>query len=368
MPNSSAASDDPSLVGTESDGTDSESDDGELAIEAVIEIDGPTTAPNTVPATPATPTPITLSWREVAEFPTPLEFVYIQTGVLARGANGYYDLDDSGQLRPRAGLELPTGELLGDWPQDAWLVTSTQQPITPGQPLSFEHELLQLDADRKWIPRDFRGQPRWIAGAHVVRKGSLGTVLVREGSRLTRIGGKDNPKTGPRMGKVIVDVVETRGGGLYNISERPNGIYVQINCDDRKCVDDNAKKLPHGSLWSFSTQVVRQQNAVSVVATVDRDGAVGQHLLHYERGNWKLESLLHPPTGLWPADDGGLWVIGNGKLLHRDGQGVWYTVALPEGAGSISAAMLSDRSELWLAANVKGKGVVFATPASAANP
>ncbi|PRQ01239.1 hypothetical protein [Enhygromyxa salina] len=363
VPNNSAVEPEPASA-SESDDTSNGSDTDELAIEAVIEIDAPTTAPNTVPTSPASPTPITLSWREVATFPAPLAFVYIQTGVLARGAAGYYDLDDAGQLAPRAGLELPSGELLGDWPTDAWLVTSTQQPIAPGQPLSFEHEVMQLDADRRWVTRELRNQARWIAGAHVVRKGAFGTVLVREGSKLTRVGGKDNPKTGPRMGKLIVDVIETRAGSLYNISERPNGIYVQINCSDRDCVDDNAKKLPHGSLWSFSTQVLRQTTGVSVVATVDREGAVGHHLLHYERGNWKLESLLHPPTGLWPADDGGLWVLGNGKLMHRDSQGVWHTVAAPEGASSISAAMLPDRTELWVAATVKGKGVVFATSAS----
>lgn len=355
--------------GTESGDTESagaESDDGELAIEAVIEIDAPTIAPNTVPSTPVTPTAITLAWREVANFEAPLEFVHIASGVLARGAAGLYDLDDDGlRLVPRAGLELPSGELLGEWPKDVWLVASTQRPIVPGEALSFEYELMQLGADRQWSTREYRGKQQWSAQARVVRKSSQGGVLVRDGSRLTRVGNTDaSPKTGPRMGKLIVDVVQTRAGDLYNISERPNGIYVQIQCEDRSCVEANAKKLPHGSAWSFSTQVMRQQNGVSMIATVDHEGAIGHHLLHYERGNWKLESLLYPPTGLWAADDGGLWVLGNAKLLHRDGHGNWYRVALPKGASSVSAAMLPDRSELWIAATVKGEGVVFATAAN----
>ena len=127
-------------------------------------------------------------------------------------------------------------------------------------------------------------------------------------------------------------------------------------------------RLPLGTQWSFMQPVTRQQHSISSVAEVRTGESVQPHLLHYEAGGWKLESITDVPRGLWPTKDGGLWTMVGEQLLHRDPNGGWREVVLPEGATSVSAAMRGDSSELWIAANIADTTVVFGTAANAQSP
>jgi hypothetical protein len=71
---------------------------------------------------------------------------------------------------------------------------------------------------------------------------------------------------------------------------------------------------------------------------------------------------------MWPTKDGGLWTRIGAELLHRDPEGGWRRISLPEGAAQFSAAMQGDQSELVLAVVVDGKTAVFATQANAQAP
>ena len=318
---------------------------------------------NLLAGSPVAPTPASVAWREVTSDDAAIVFEYVAGGVLARIGDAHYERDESGALVRLTEFELPAGELVGYWPDDAWIVRS--EPATDAD--AVRYEVMQLDADHAWIAREVRGETSWLAEAQAVRKSGQAGVLLRDGSRVARLGSlRPTSKVGPRMGKQILDVFETRSGRLYTISDRVNGVYVQRDCEERACVQENARRLPHGHAWSFSMQIPRQQHSASMVARVVEDAVEGVMLLHYERGGWKLENLTRAPRGLWPDADGGLWMILGDALWHRSVGGAWVDVALPEGAGSISAAMLPDQSEVWLAARVDGRGVVFATPASPA--
>ncbi len=355
--------------------SETETDSGEVgedeAIEIeddVIEIDGPEAkrGRNTVPVKSISLTPKTVEWRERERLADAnLELVTVATGVVARSPAGVYTLDDDEHLVVRPGLTLPEQPLLGHWPSDVWYVEAA--PIAPdadGQP-RFNYQLFQLDHELQWSPKKYGRRLRWSGPALAIRKGWLGGVLVREGSSLTRIGNrKDAPKVGIRMGKVVLDVVESSSGRLYNISLRPNGIYVQQACFTQTCVEDHAKKLPFGSEWSFATQIPRQRHSLSMLTSVEVDGAVSPQLLHYETGGWSLETLVHEPTGMWPTADGGLWLLVRDELRYRTPQGEWFAIAAPKGAGKLSVAIDTDLTTLWVATRIANQAVLFTTPAS----
>lgn len=366
-----AADDADDAGATASDASSTETGASSSVSEVIeIEADDEDRPHNLLASVPAEPTPATVSWREVTSDEGEIDFVYFAGGVLARIGEAYYERDPNGALVRLAELERPEGELFGYWPEDAWRLRAEAVEASPDAPPSelgpsFRYQLDQLDEDRSWLPREYRGESTWTGEARSIRKGWLAGALIRDGSRLTRLGSvRPAAKIGPRMGKRILDVFETRAGEVYSISERPNGVYAQRDCEERACVQENARRLPHGHDWSFSMQVPRQQHSLSMVAQVIEDGVEGVMLLHYERGGWKLENLARAPRGLWPDHDGGLWIVIGGALWHRDVGGDWREVALPDGAASISAAMLLDQSELWLAASVGGRGVIFATAAS----
>jgi hypothetical protein len=167
-----------------------------------------------------------------------------------------------------------------------------------------------------------------------------------------------------RMGKLLLDTFETNSGALYTVSQRPTGVHVQGHCVDLECVKANAKKLPFGSEWSFSTQVPRQRKSLTIVARADIEGTPGHYLLHFEIGGWKLETLDRAPTGVWGDAEGGLWAQLGDLLWYRSPSGAWLEVALPSGTQKLSAAVREDGSELWIAANVDGQSRVYATAAS----
>lgn len=336
----------------------------------VIEVatSDPALEPTAVPVVPLSPKPTTVPWREVATFSEPIEFVYVATGVLARSSAGVHDLDPNGKLTLRPALSLPESPLVGHWPDDVWSIESEITSPTDDGQMRFEYHVLRFDPETlQWLPQTYHGKERWTGEPSAVRKGWQGGLLVRETSRLTRLGSsKSAPDVGMRMGKLLLDTFESTSGSLYTMSQRPGtGVHVQGDCTDMECVKSTAKNLPFGTEWSFSIQVPRQRKSLTTLARVDIAGTPTHFLLHFEVGGWKLESLELPPSGLWANVHGGLWAEFGDALRYRSSAGDWYEVALPEGATQLSAALLEDASELWISATVDGKHRVYAT---AANP
>ncbi len=338
-------------------------------VEEVIEIStsDPGLEPTAVPVVAVAPKPTSVPWREVATLPEPLEFVYVTSGVLARSRAGIHDLDPNGQLVLRPALSLPESPLVGHWPDDVWSIESEIAAPTDDGQMRFEYHVLRFDPDTlQWLPQPYHGKERFVGEPHAVRKGWQAGLLVRETSRLTRLGStKPAPHVGMRMGKLLLDTFESSSGSLYTISQRPTGVHVQGDCADMECVKSTAKKLPFGTQWSFSIQVPRQRKSLTILARVDIAGTPTHYLLHYDVGGWKLESLERAPSGLWAGTDGGLWAEIGDALWYRSTSGHWFEVALPEGATDLSAALLEDGSELWISTTIDKSARVFAT---AANP
>lgn len=329
---------------------------------AVIEIDVAEGSPDgeTVPIAPVAPTPLTVSWTERASFDETLGFVPLTGGVLARSPSGYRELDDEGQLVSRPELELPEGELLGYWPDAAWHVKVETDDAEGDEP-RYYYTMSTFERGG-WVQERRRGATRWRDGEVQFRKGWHGGLLLRKDTNITRIGSKrGKPRAGARKGKELVDMFETRSGRLYTISSREGSLYVQANCSDLDCVEANAKRIPRGQDWRFSLQTPRQSNDVSMLATLSLGERDAHYLLSYEDHGWVLEPLQAAPAGMWPDDEGGLWLIVEGKLLHRDGQRSWHEVAAPGSGQGISAAILVDRSQLWLATSAAGHAEVFST-------
>jgi hypothetical protein len=349
---------------SESDTAGETGDAQELPVEDdVIEIAGEGKRDrNLVPVEPVTLTPAEVTWREMTRLPeADFELLGVASGIVGRSSSGIHEFEkDKLVIRPE--LTVPDVQLLGHWPSDVWYVVATPLPANAdGRPM-FEYEAFRLDRDRQWVAQKYKKKLRFSGEA--LHKGWHAGMLIREGSSLGRIGSRKNPpRIGMRMGKIVLDTIESASGRLYNVSQRPNGIYVQEACFTQSCVEDNARKLPPGGEWSFATQIPRERNSFSMVATVKVEGVMSHQLLHYERGGWSLEPLDRLPSGMWPADDGGLWIAIGSELRHRTSKGAWYAIALPEGAGKFTAAMRADLRELWIASTIGEETVVFATAA-----
>ena len=333
----------------------------------VIEIEGPETerAANVVPIRAIELVDAQVEWTKVATLDDPaVELVPVASGVVAESPVGVFGLGKGG-LERLPSVKIPVdAQLLGHWPRDVWAVNTVPLPAHGGGRLRFRYTLQHLDRELTWSPQRIAGEDQWVGDAQALRKGWLAGVLVRSGSSLTRIGSrKDAPKIGMRMGKVVLDVVESASGRLYNVSLRPNGVYVQAACFSQSCVEDQAKKLPLTSDWEFGAQVPRQRHSFSMLAKVTVDGVVSHQLLHYETGGWSLETLVHEPTGMWPTAAGGLWLLVADELRYRTVKGQWYAVPAPEGASKLSVAVDLDLETVWVVAKVGGESTLWSTAA-----
>jgi hypothetical protein len=332
--------------------------------------------PGTVPIAEVAPTKVTAPWRELASPSEPLTFIYLAGGVLARSPSGYHDLAEDGSLVLRSEIEPPSQpdnpRLLGYWPTDVWDVRRKEYTLLV-DPRGDEYfatalRVSKLRENYRWVVQKFQGDEEFQEVE--IRKGWKGGLLVLENDELVRLaGGAADPESGLFKGDILSTFVETRSGEIYTISQTGDALWVQRDCqdEDQACVDANAKQLPFGPNWSFAIQVPRQRHSVTLTATCGGD-MTKEFLLHYEKGGWKLETMPALTRGLWPSKDGGLWVLLDSALWHRDPDGGWRNIAVPEGAQSISAAMLLDQSELWIAALIGGAPKVFATHTNAQEP
>jgi hypothetical protein len=330
--------------------------------------------PGTVPIAEVAPTKVTAPWRELASPSEPLTFIYLAGGVLARSPSGYHDLAEDGSLVLRSEIEAPSQpddpKLLGTWPTDVWQLERKEYDLLVDargdEYFANSLQVSKLRDNHRWVVQSYKDEKKFRELE--VRKGWKGGLLVLEEDELVRLAGAAaDPQPGLFKGDRISTFVETRSGELYTISTTDDALYVQRDCQDQACVDANAKLLPFGPNWSFAIQVPRQRHSVSLTATCGGDMSK-EFLLHYEKGGWKLETMPMAARGLWPSEDGGLWAMLGSELWHRDPEGGWRNVALPEGAQSISAAMLLDHSELWIAAVIGEQPKLFATHANAQEP
>jgi hypothetical protein len=328
--------------------------------------------PNTLGVTPVVPVDASAPWREAATPSESITFVNLIGGVLGQSSTGYYAIDDAGQLTLRPEIEKPTAPLIGYWPDNVWYVEIRVKSEFPpmveddrGEEDPNELRLMRLRDGSRWVPQEYQGEQRWEENGEDFRIGNKGGLLVAdEHGTFTRVaGGAEDPSAGTYRG-YLVEWVETGSGKIYPISKDTERVLVQRDCTDQACSDQNTITLPFGKAWVFPLQVPRQRNSVSLAATVTHEGAEKHHVLHYETGGWKLESLRATASGLWPTKDGGLWARVGEQLWHRDPDGGWRNIGLPERATDVSVAMRADQSELWIAATIDGKPVVFATAAN----
>lgn len=332
----------------------------------VLEVESPRSAraSNIVPVAAAQPRAAELSWREVEGAPAGLRLRYVARGVVGRAGDTSYEIDGQGRFVARPELELPAGSLLGTWPDDVWLVETQPREGRRGAS-RVEYRAQRLGEDRRWVSKRIARRSRWVAEAGALRTGGRGGLVARDGSRLTRVGkGKRPARLGMRMGKTVVDAIETRSGKVYSFSRRGEGIYVQRGCRDLDCVKEHAKRLPFGTDWSFGMHVGRESKSLSVHASTHYQDSTVHYLLHYGVGGWKLDSLLRAPKALWPAPDGGLWVALGPELCFRSAAGEWWSIALPRGTRGFTAAYNDGAEELWVAVRVGGGTKVFATAAA----
>lgn len=325
--------------------------------------------PGTVGVSPIMLTDASAVWRTAASPDQALALLDLQAGVLGLGAGGYYDIADDGQLRLRAEIEAPAGELLGVWPSDTWYIeqrTETLDDRADGE--IRELRLMRLRGGKRWVPQAFEGEQRFVDEGHDFRKANTGGLIAfhPEMDSWTRVADNgDDPEIGVYKGESMLDFIETRARKYYVISEDTEHVYVQTDCADEACVADKTKMLPLGTKWSFGRQATRQRHSATVVATA----ASRKFLLHYESGGWKLEEFTSGQAdAMWATKDGGLWVRDDQQLMHRDPDGGWRKLALPEGLTGISAAITEDLGEVWVAGLVGGKPAVFATHANAQEP
>ncbi|NVB36870.1 hypothetical protein G6O69_03450 [Pseudenhygromyxa sp. WMMC2535] len=343
--------------------SDSESEALAEVLELEVAVPEAKVGANVLTSQGVSPAPVTPTWTEIASLDEPVDLRYVAAGVIGRAGEVYVERDKSGALVQRPDLEIPAGELIGYWPKDAYLV---QRELSEGGEPRLR--VLAFNGVNKWKALAYEGKLRFVDHGQEFQKGWRAGLLVRDGASLERLGStRSISRLGPRMGREVLEVIESASGELYHLSRRPTGVHAQQQCGTRSCVEERSKKLPYGTQWRFGLQVPRLRNSLSLVASFEVDDTVAHHLLHYETGGWKLEALVFEPKGLWPARDGGLWVLVGGKLLHRDRQGAWFEVALPEGAGDFSVAVTPKLDELWLAASVGGREVVYSTPTTLAD-
>ena len=309
-------------------------------------------------------------WRTVATPSEPLTLQPLLGGVLAKSASGYHDVNHQGALVLRKEIEATPHTIMGYWPKNAWHIETRDKRVDVRDRSdsgdSQEIRLMRLRGKRRWVPQQYEAEQRFDDHGHDFAVGGNGGLLVELGGYVTRVAGQSpSPEMGTFRGEGLEAFFETKSGRLYTVRRDGDALYVQRDCTDEACVALHAMKLPSGTQWSFGSSIRRRRHSLTAVAEVQVDAAKQAHLLHYAAGGWRLEALAEAPRGLWATKDGGLWVAVGDALMHRDPEGQWRNVTLPEGASAVTAAMHGPANELWIAATVADKTVVFATHANA---
>lgn len=330
----------------------------EPAAEPIVPLEVPITAP--------TRTPKTVPWRTVATTDEPVSMVSISRGVLGHGKSGYYDVDANGAFLLRTEINAPGGTILGRWPSNAWVIEERVKTI-PGDRMDEEIRqlrLMRLRGERRWVPQMYEGEQRFEDEGQAFVVGTKGGMLAEDRGDIVRVAGSaGDPDVGVGRSGELLAFFETTKGNLYTVRRDGDSAYVQRDCEDAECRDQNAMKLPIAKYWQFPISAARGKYSISAAAKVREDGEDKSMLLHYGGGSWKLERIAAAPTGLWGARDGGLWTTIDGALEYRAPDGGWHTIELPEGASTVTAAVRDDLSEIWIAAPSSEGSTIYATTA-----
>jgi hypothetical protein len=322
-------------------------------------------APGEVAITPIAPTAHTAAWRTIPSPSEAVELVVLNAGVLGKSAGGFHQIVD-GQLATITFEEPPTSDVLGVWPDDAWFIESEIKKIDDEEKTMIR--LMKLRDGKRWVPQAYAGEQKFVLEDHTFRKSTRakGGMLVTQADVVERIAGNgDAPVIGSHRGRVV-EYIETDSGKVYVISEDGDEIHVVIDCADDACVAEKGLKLPLTG-WTFGRQATRDRHAASVLASA----AGREFVLHARPQGWALGEFpagSGKPEAMWSTDDGGLWIQAADELWHRDPDGTWRDVALPEGVAEISVAVTTDQKELWIAGTLGGAPAAFATHANAQEP
>ncbi len=325
--------------------------------------------PGIVPVTEVSAVDANVVWRDVQSFPEAVDLIPVTRGLLGTSSSGYYTMTDGGTLASAA-IEAAEADVIGYWPDNAWFVRVIELKPERGDrsgEIKRQIMLMRLRSGKRWVPQEYGFEQRFDDAGQDFRVGNKGGLIVADNGIFTRVAGGDEDPVGGKCRGSLRDFVETRSGKLYTVCQDTD-LFVQTECEDDACVAENAVKLPLGTSWKFTQQVPRQRHSVTLAGTVMVDEVEKPHLLHYETGGWRLESLAVAPKAMWPTKDGGLWILSGDSLMHRDPEGIWRKIALPAGATELSGAMADDHSEFFLAARVDGTAKLFATPAAAQKP
>ena len=154
----------------------------------------------------------------------------------------------------------------------------------------------------------------------------------------------DPPKVGLRMGKLVLDAIETSSGRLYNLSLRPNGVYVQPACLDQRSSRTrprNSRSAATGAspIGIPSSATASQSWPPSRSTTSSRPSCSTMRPAGFDS-----RPSSPAPTGLWPTADGGLWLLVQDQLRYRSARGEWFAVPSPPGTSKLSAAIGSATS------------------------
>jgi hypothetical protein len=231
--------------------------------------------------------------------------------------------------------------------------------------LQTQVRLMKLRDGNRWVPQAYAGEQRFKLEGHQFRKSTRakgGLLVTFEGTTERLAGNGEPPVIGSHRGE-LVDYVETDSGKVYVISKDAETFHVVSDCSDDACVAENSRALPLNS-WTFAHQVTRDRHAASMLAT----SGAREFVLHVRPSGWALGEFpagSGKPETMWASEDGGLWIQAADALWHRDPDGNWRAVALPEGLSGMSVAVTTDQTELWIAGTLGGGPAVFATHANA---
>jgi len=317
------------------------------------------------------------TWTEIHTFDTRATMQPLDAGVLI-SAEAEWVVDASGSLVAEPALRegWPPSEsvTVGTWPTDAWRVAVTDVERSSANRAFYrwrtDHWLAQRfttpsgekvrvlsDMDHEYM---YRKSPR--SGFLLARTTSPSSIV--------RVGGRHPAPADAAIpspsGVHVVDFYETRAGRIVVAAEAA----IHVGCAD-----------PHGDCegssvyaWSADASVPHDGDGRSWAA-IGRHGFAralygeGQNLVFVHDGTQaRIEQL---PDGretdrVLGTAAGVLWVAltgtGSDRLLRRDRNGVWTTVALPESMADAPtlAIAVHDADRLWVLAGTAEHSTVFA--------
>jgi len=343
------------------------------------------------PALEAEPEP-ELPWARVASFDAPIDFAPLTTGVLLSAGDQTLTLE-GGELVEAPAKALKHGPPQGAWPDNAW-TTKTRVEERAGLYL----RMSKWKGNNRWVAQPIKDVPndlmweddgRWYENygefwGHVGGRGGYLLAVYDWEDTITfrRLAGKnfapiDWTWDDESNANAPLDVFEAPSGRLFVFSRDDDGT---MNVDERGFCRQNCKverhelaKLEPGAYPKASVALDDEHLAVGF-AKLDSGPSTKQLAIGGE-GQWIVESapvatkVFHAYTA---GASGELFAVvgfgerGDGEQLwHRDREGEWTALALPEGVGEDGARFelaRADADTLWVAVNDDEDHTIYALP------